>query len=135
MGRLEQLDIPQVLYAQPVSAFVADFVGLMNRVETEVVDGQVMVLGTRLPTLDGSIPAGHGVALVRPEQVRVAPDESGRARVVAVSFQGPISRATIRTDSGREVLAQLSGSAAHGLLEGAPVSLSVDATGLLVASA
>jgi putative spermidine/putrescine transport system ATP-binding protein len=134
-GRLEQLDVPQVLYAQPVSAFVADFVGLMNRVETEVVDGQVSVLGTRLPTLEGSVAAGRGVALVRPEQIRVVRDESGPARVVAVSFQGPVSRATIRTAQGSEVLAQLSGSAAHGLVEGAAVSLSVDADGLLVAAA
>ncbi|HEX8488977.1 MAG TPA: ABC transporter ATP-binding protein [Propionibacteriaceae bacterium] len=132
-GRLEQLDEPRVLYAQPVSAFVADFVGLMNRVATEVVDGQVTVLGSRLPTLAGSVASGRGLALVRPEQVRVTRDESASSRIISVSFQGPVSRARIRTADGTELLAQLSGSAAGGLAEGTPVALSVDAAALLVA--
>ena len=34
-GRLQQLDTPQELYAHPRNAFVADFVGLMNRVPTD----------------------------------------------------------------------------------------------------
>jgi putative spermidine/putrescine transport system ATP-binding protein len=131
-GRLEQLDEPQVLYAQPVNPFVADFVGLMNRVPATVADGQVRVLGSRLPTLAGSIGSGSGLALVRPEQVRMTRDDEGSARVVAVSFQGPVSRARIVTADGTEVLAQVSGSAAHGLVEGASVSVSVDAAGLLV---
>jgi putative spermidine/putrescine transport system ATP-binding protein len=122
-----------VLYAQPVSAFVADFVGLMNRVATEVVDGQVTVLGSRLPTLAGSVASGRGLALVRPEQVRVTRDESASSRIISVSFQGPVSRARIRTADGTELLAQLSGSAAGGLAEGTPVALSVDAAALLVA--
>ena len=132
-GRLEQLDEPRVLYAQPVSPFVADFVGLMNRVATEVVDGQVTVLGSRLPTLAGSVESGRGLALVRPEQVRVTRDESGSSRILSVSFQGPVSRARIRTADGTELLAQLSGSAAGGLAEGTAVGLSVDAAALLVA--
>jgi putative spermidine/putrescine transport system ATP-binding protein len=133
-GKLEQLDVPQVLYTQPVNPFVADFVGLMNRVAAEVVNGQATVLGTRLPTLGGSISSGSGLALVRPEQVRVSRDDAGSARVLAVSFQGPISRARIALAGGTEVLAQLSGSAATGLVEGARVELSVDASGLLIVS-
>ncbi|MET0695640.1 MAG: ABC transporter ATP-binding protein, partial [Propionibacteriaceae bacterium] len=133
-GKLEQLDAPEDLYARPVSAFVADFVGLMNRVAAEVVAGHVTVLGQRLPTLDGSISSGRGLALIRPEQVQVVRSDAGSARVIAVSFQGPISRARIRLADGAEVLAQLSGSAAQGLAEGTPVELSVDASGLLVAT-
>jgi putative spermidine/putrescine transport system ATP-binding protein len=131
-GRLEQLDVPEVLYAQPANAFVADFVGLMNRVSAEVADGQVTVLGQRLATLDGSIASGRGLALIRPEQVRVTPHPEGSARVLGVTFQGPISRARIHTGEGIEVLAQLSGSAARGLAGGTAVDVSIDASGLLV---
>ena len=134
-GKLEQLDTPQKLYAQPVSAFVADFVGLMNRVAGEVSGGQVTVLGQRLPILDGSIPSGPGLVLIRPEQLRVRPDDQGTARVTAVSFQGAISRARVTTADGTELLAQLSGSAASGLAEGAPVNLTIDAERVLVAAA
>jgi putative spermidine/putrescine transport system ATP-binding protein len=133
-GKLEQLDTPQRLYAQPVSAFVADFVGLMNRVVGEVSDGQVTVLGQRLPTLEGSITSGRGLALIRPEQLRVRRDDQGSARVTAVSFQGAMSRARITTADGTELLAQLSGSAADGLAEGSPVNLSIDADRVLVAA-
>lgn len=133
-GKLEQLDAPEMLYARPANPFVADFIGLMNRVSADVADGQVTVLGTRLPTLDGSVTAGRGLALIRPEQVRVTRDESGSARVVAVSFQGPISRATIRTADGSQVIAQLSGTAAQGLADGTAVDLGVDASHVLVAA-
>ncbi len=133
-GKLEQLDAPEVLYAQPVNAFVADFVGLMNRVSTDVVDGHVTVFGQRVPTLDGSIASGPGMALIRPEQLRLTRNETGSAHVTVVSFQGAISRARIRTADGAEVLVQLSGSAAHGLADGTAVDVSVDATGLLVSA-
>ena len=134
-GKLEQLDTPQKLYAQPVSAFVADFVGLMNRVAGEVSDGRITVLGQQFPTVEGSIASGPGLALIRPEQLRVRPDDGGSARVAAVSFQGAISRARITTADGTELLAQLGGSAADGLAVGSPVSLSIDAERLLVAAA
>jgi len=132
-GRLEQLDAPQVLYTRPVNAFVADFVGLMNRVPAEVSSGAATVLGRRLPVLEGSISSGRGMALIRPEQLQVIRSEAGKARVLAVSFQGPISRATIATGDGTEVVAQLAGSAAQGLVAGSAVELTVDAAGLLVA--
>ncbi len=131
-GRLEQLDAPEVLYSRPANPFVADFVGLMNRVQAEVVDGLVTVLGSRLPVLGGSIAAGRGLALIRPEQLRLTRTEDGSARVIRVLFQGATSRAWIRTDDGTEVLVQLSGSAAHGLAEGTAVDLDVDARQLLV---
>ena len=134
-GKLEQLDTPQKLYAQPVSAFVADFVGLMNRVAGEVSDGQVTVLGQRLSTLEGSITTGRGLVLIRPEQLRVRAAPEGSARVDGVSFQGAISRARVTTADGTELLAQLSGSEAVGLAEGSPVDLVIDAERVLVAAA
>ena len=133
-GRLEQLDAPQVLYSRPVNAFVADFVGLMNRLPAQVEDGTATVLGQRVRLLEGSITSGTGLALVRPEQLQVARSDAGSARVLTVSFQGAISRATIATADGSEVLAQLAGSAAQGLSAGAAVDVRVDAAALLVAA-
>jgi putative spermidine/putrescine transport system ATP-binding protein len=132
LGRLEQLDPPEVLYARPVNPFVANFVGLMNRVPAEVNDGLIAVLGHRVPALAGSITAGRGLALIRPEQLKLSHAQQGSARVVDVSFQGATSRAWVRTGDGAKVLVQLSGSAAHGLAEGTPVDLVVDASELLV---
>ncbi len=133
-GTLQQLDTPQALYARPANAFVADFVGLMNRIPAEVRDGTVSVLGTRLPTLDGSIGSGAGVALLRPEQLRITPDPDGAAEVVDLIFSGAVSRARIRTPQGQELVAQLSGSAADGIRPGVRVDVGLDADRLLVAA-
>ena len=131
-GRLQQLDTPQELYAHPRNAFVADFVGLMNRVPTEVADGRAVVLGVGVGTVDGSITAGRGTALVRPEQLLVRPDPTGTAEVVAVRFSGAISRVHVRTSDGAELVAQVIGSALGGLTVGARCSLGLDADRLLV---
>jgi putative spermidine/putrescine transport system ATP-binding protein len=131
-GRLQQLDTPQELYAHPRNAFVADFVGLMNRVPTTVADGRAVVLGVGVGTVDGSVTAGAGTALVRPEQLLVRPDEGGSAEVVLVQFSGAISRVRVRTADGSELVSQITGSALGGLTVGARCSLGLDAERLLV---
>ncbi|MBA8793778.1 putative spermidine/putrescine transport system ATP-binding protein [Friedmanniella endophytica] len=130
-GVLQQLDTPQELYAHPVNAFVADFVGLMNRVPAEVADGRVRLLGTEVATLDGSVTDGAGVALLRPEQLTVRPDPDGTAEVVDVMFSGAVSRLRLRAGE-QELVSQLSGSALSGLSAGTRVRLGVDAERLLV---
>ncbi len=65
-GRLEQLAAPAELYANPATPFVAEFVGLNNKVPAEVSAGQVQLLGASVPALPGSIDTGAGLAMVRP---------------------------------------------------------------------
>ena len=77
-GRLEQIAAPAELYSQPATPFVADFVGLNNKIPCEVSDGRARILGLSLPTLTGSIPSGSGRAMVRPEAVTVDPDPGRR---------------------------------------------------------
>jgi putative spermidine/putrescine transport system ATP-binding protein len=69
----EQLGTPADVYLRPATAFLADFVGLSNRLPGRL-DGDGVVLGTRLPTVS---PAGRGpdvTALVRQESIEVVPD-------------------------------------------------------------
>ena len=88
-GRLEQLDSPQRLYAQPASAFVADFVGLMNRVEATV--GRRSGHGARTR---GRHPRRLGRAPDRawpwsgPNSSGSSPTPRAPREVTAVSFQG-----------------------------------------------
>ena len=131
-GRLQQLDTPQELYAHPRNAFVADFVGLMNRVPTVVSDGRADVLGVAVGVVDGSVDHGPGTALVRPEQLLVRPDAQGSAEVLFVQFSGAISRVRVRTADGSELVSQITGSALGGLTVGARCSLGLDADRLLV---
>src|SRR6202012_694581 len=75
-GRIEQLASPTEVYPRPATSFVAEFVGLSNRLDGEVRGGEVTVRGRTLPLVDRNVPDGPVVALVRPEAVTMAADSS-----------------------------------------------------------
>ena len=97
-GRLEQVAAPAELYARPATAFVAEFVGTMNRLPGE--------LGRRRHGRPSSAPpspaqdardAGPGPVdvLVRPENLTVAAAEGGNGIVTARTFLGAVTRVTV----------------------------------------
>ncbi len=130
-GRLEQLAAPADLYANPATPFVADFVGLNNKVAATVSGGTAALLGVSVPALPGSVDGG-GVAMVRPESITVTADRAGAATVSSVSFLGAISRVNVALPDGATVSAQMASSAARGLAPGDPVRIGLDADGVLV---
>ncbi|MFI7413038.1 ABC transporter ATP-binding protein [Streptomyces sp. NPDC049627] len=132
-GRLEQCAAPAELYGRPATAFVAEFVGTMSRIPGTLKGAEVEVLGRRLP-VDGEAPAqGEVDVLVRPEAVRVRPEETGDARVVATAFLGAAVRVTVRLGDGTEVKADLPVHEAVGLGTGSAVSVSLPERPVLVA--
>jgi putative spermidine/putrescine transport system ATP-binding protein len=131
-GRLEQLAAPADLYTHPATPFVAGFVGLNNKVPAEVSQGTALVLGSRVPVLEGSIDAGPGVAMVRPESVTVTADAGGSDRVVNVEFLGPFSRVHLSTRDGVALVTQMSSSQARAFGPGNPVTVGVEPAGVLV---
>jgi putative spermidine/putrescine transport system ATP-binding protein len=107
-GRLEQLAAPAEVYLRPASAFVADFVGLSNRLPGRLDGDAVSVLGARLPLVQAAAGGPEVTALVRPESVEVVPDTDGPGRVVSTTFLGPTSR--VRVAIGETVVtAQVTG--------------------------
>jgi putative spermidine/putrescine transport system ATP-binding protein len=134
-GRLDQIAPPTELYARPATRFVAEFVGLSNRLSTEVGSGRATVLGSQVGLLDGSIDRGAGHALVRPESVRVSATGEGveaNARVVSVAFLGPFSRVQCRLDDGQIVTSQFPSSQAARFAQEEQVRVDVDAEAVLV---
>jgi putative spermidine/putrescine transport system ATP-binding protein len=134
-GRLEQLAAPADLYANPTTPFVAQFVGLTNKVPAQVTDGRAELFGTSVPALAGSITSGAGMALVRPESVEMSPDEAGDATVSSVAFLGPISRVHVTVPDGAVLTAQMSSHQASDFAVGERVRLSVEPSGVLVVAA
>jgi putative spermidine/putrescine transport system ATP-binding protein len=121
-GRLEQLGVPADVYLKPATAFVADFVGLSNRLPGRMDGDTVEVLGTRLPVVS---PGGRGpaaTALIRPESVEVIPDPDGRGRVLTASFLGPTSRVTVALGETL-VVAQVDSGRIGALVAGTPVRI------------
>ena len=137
-GRLDQLAPPTEVYARPATAFVAEFVGLTNRLPGTVSSGSVNVRGHDLPLVDQSTPPGRVTALVRPEAVTLATDGAGQdgpltGTVIATTFLGATSRVTV--DLGdTTVLAQLGTSEASALTAGSRVTLSIRPDPVLVSS-
>jgi len=137
-GRLDQLAPPTEVYSRPATSFVAEFVGLSNRLPGEVRSGEVTVRGCTLPLVEHDVPEGQVVALVRPEAVTLAShtsEESGPlvGTVIAVTFLGATSRVTV--DLGdTTILAQLSTSDASALPAGSRVALTIRPDPVLVSS-
>ncbi|MGG7507861.1 ABC transporter ATP-binding protein [Plantibacter sp. YIM 135249] len=132
-GVIEQIGTPEELYSRPVSPFVADFIGLSNRIPGELEAGGIRVLGQWLPVL-GDVPAAEAVvALVRPEDIGFedvpahaadaqaaggdadagATDELSEeaadatsAVVLTSSFLGPVRRTTVQLADGTLVAVQ-----------------------------
>ncbi|WP_430784435.1 ABC transporter ATP-binding protein [Actinoplanes sp. G11-F43] len=122
-GRLEQLAPPSEVYLRPATPFVADFVGISNRLPGTVDGDTVEVLGTRLP-LVGTHPAGSATALIRPEAVEVTPDPEATATVLTSSFLGSLSRVTV-TVGDHLVIAQVPSGRLPELTHGTPVRLTI----------
>jgi putative spermidine/putrescine transport system ATP-binding protein len=134
-GRLEQLAAPAELYANPATPFVAEFVGLNNKIPAQVSAGQAHLLGASVPMLQGSIGSGAGLAMVRPESVTVSADAAGTSRVTSVAFLGPISRVYCTLHDGTVVGAQMASSKARVFNPGDVATVGVEPTGVLVVDA
>ncbi|GAA1876483.1 ABC transporter ATP-binding protein [Asanoa iriomotensis] len=119
-GRLEQIGSPEDIYRSPATPFVAEFVGLSNRLPGRVTGDVVEVLDAKLP-LVGAVHSGPVTALVRPESVDVTADPTGTGRVVAVSFLGPTARVTVSLPDDAIVVAQLESARLPELPPGTPV--------------
>ena len=100
-GRIAQAGTPQEIYHRPATAFVAEFIGTMNRVTGEVVDGHLVWASGRIP-LPSSPPAAvqsgeHHHFMFRPEDTRiVSPGEHHlEATIVSSFFLGDHTRLVV----------------------------------------
>jgi len=127
-GHLEQLGPPTVVYSRPATPFVAEFVGLTNRMPGAVKDRAVEVRGAKLPLVQPDAPDGPVTALVRPEAVSLVTDGAMEGplvgTVIAVAFLGAISRVTVDL-GGLTVLAQMPTSQASETPAGTRVRLTL----------
>ncbi len=126
-GRLEQVGPPSEIYQRPATSFVANFVGLSNRLGGRYRAGAVEVLGAALPLIDPAGAPADGTAvtaLIRPEAVDVVvADVAGSARVLATSFLGPTSRVTLALADDTILTAQIASSRVPDLSPGTPVQV------------
>jgi iron(III) transport system ATP-binding protein len=133
-GRLIQLGTPRELYRQPADRFVAEFVGISNIVPVEIVaagrdDATIRVFGKTLRSRRPPSHTANSTSLVlRPEALRILPEgaEGTPARVVNMTYVGPIARYVVAVDGDTEQLLTVdlyNPGPEEFFPEGAPVSL------------
>ena len=97
-GRILQVGTPAEIYFHPANRFVADFVGLANFIEGEVVDAHhVNVTGLVVTVTQPISGRGRVTLVVRPEMVRLlsagAADRPAlQGRIAAAAFLGSLTR-------------------------------------------
>jgi spermidine/putrescine transport system ATP-binding protein len=121
-GNVEQIGTPTEIYDRPASVFVAGFIGQANlwpgrqtgRANRDYVE--VDVLGSTLRARPGDItiePGGKATVMVRPERVRVSVAQptgdvsAVPAKVVDLTFQGPVLRLSLEAPDGSPILAHV----------------------------
>ncbi len=105
-GRLEQLDTPSVVYREPKTAFVAQFVGVTNSVEAKA-EGQTVVVNGVTVAATHDQPSGSDVrVIVRPEDIGVSAHDGTQGKIVGdvltQSFLGPVTRISVKV--GEQIL-------------------------------
>ncbi|HET6187518.1 MAG TPA: ABC transporter ATP-binding protein, partial [Trebonia sp.] len=137
-GRLEQVADPSELYSRPATAFVAEFVGTMNRLAGELTGpGTVTVLGASCAVIEGGPASGPTSGpvdvLVRPEGLTVAPASGGNGIVSGRTFLGAITRVAVLLSGDTEVRVDLASAAALAIPPGTSVQVGLPAAPVLVA--
>jgi len=134
-GRLEQIAAPDALYTDPATAFVAEFVGVMNRIPGELQAGdQVTALGSTIP-VRGHRPVQSAVdVLVRPEGLRLEVVENGNGIVTTRTFLGSVTRVGVQLSGDVAVQVDRPSAEAAALAPGASVAVSLPAQPVLVAA-
>jgi len=77
-GRIEQVDVPDKLYAEPASAFVHEFLGESVRFECIVGQGRARISGLPDAIAATDCPPGPAIALIRPHEIGCVPGRDQR---------------------------------------------------------
>jgi putative spermidine/putrescine transport system ATP-binding protein len=139
-GKLEQIAAPDELYAHPATAFVAEFVGVMNRLPGVLSgDGTVRVLDVVVPVssqapaaslLDGSSQVD---VLVRPEGLSASVAEGGNGIVTTRTFLGSVTRLGVLLSGDVTVQVDKPSTIAAAIAPGTSVAVTLPSDPVLVA--
>ena len=136
-GRIVQIGTPRTIYEEPADTYVADFLGVSNLMEVEVVERgpgsqcRVKLGETALAVERGEVDAlGPAHALIRPERVRIEPygrdGQVGPNRVPAkierLVFLGASTQVMLRLAPGTPLQAVVPNDGTEATLsQGTPV--------------
>jgi putative spermidine/putrescine transport system ATP-binding protein len=126
-GRIEQVAAPDEMYRRPATAFVAEFVGTMNRLPSRIDGDGVTVLGrrARVRNLEGRTTGTAVDVMVRPEELKVEVASHAAGVVTTKTFLGSITRVGVLLDGDTAVLIDMPSEAASHIDMGAAVEVTL----------
>ncbi len=132
-GRIMQIGTPREVYEEPADTYVADFLGVSNLMEVEVVERRPGT-GCQIRLGEAALVAGRGEvdglgpahAVIRPERVRIEPyGSAGPNRVPAMVerlvFHGAATQVMLRFGPGVPLQALVQNDGDISLAQGTPV--------------
>src|SRR4051812_15811659 len=143
-GRIRQLGTPEEVYQEPLTEFVADFLGVANLLDIDCLSDTGLVRSVRFGEfkLEAQAPAGHeagpGRAVIRPECVELAePGLTGANRVPGMIdrtvFLGSTTQVMVRLPQGAVVQSLVTNTSARDTLTtGQPVTVCLPSQSLRV---
>jgi putative spermidine/putrescine transport system ATP-binding protein len=137
-GKLEQIAAPDELYEHPATAFVAEFVGIMNRIPAEWQgSGMVTCVSCTVPVKGDSVPDPGGDSavdvLVRPEGLTMEVAQNGNGIVTTKTFLGSVTRVGVLLSGDVTVQIDKPSAEAATLAPGTSVSVTLPPEPVLVA--
>jgi len=144
-GRIVQIGAPREVYEEPHDTYVADFLGVSNLMEVDVVERgpgqrcQLKVGEAALVADRGDVEGlGPAHAVIRPERVRIEPygsagDNRVPAMVERLVFLGAATQVMLRLGAGMPLQALVQNDGEQtGLAQGSPVHVYLPSDGLRV---
>jgi spermidine/putrescine transport system ATP-binding protein len=143
-GLIMQLGTPEDVYREPVSEFVADFLGVTNLLDVDCLTGSGTTRSIRFGefTLEAQVPADHaagtGRAVIRPECIEILEaGATGSNRVPGMIdrsvFLGATTQVAIRLPHGAVLSALITNSRTReDLATGVPVTVGLPSDSLRV---
>jgi putative spermidine/putrescine transport system ATP-binding protein len=129
-GDVAQVGSPRDIYFKPRNAFVAGFIGTVNRLHGRVTDGQLTVTGGSLPFTGAT---GKAEVLFRPEEAQVCPisDANLVGKVETSYFLGDRTKILISDISDESIVIETSGRDQY--LKGDSIGIYVQSENLILA--
>lgn len=136
-GSLLQLGTPESVYSQPVNPTVARFIGTTNEIPVQVASHKAHLFDSQYEISPASVYSPSSIkriALVRPEEIKLnkTSDDSGNARILAISFLGPTSTLELTLAQGLLVKATMSSKEASTFAINESVGVVVTSPSLLI---
>ncbi len=100
-GRIEQVGTPREVYENPANPFVFDFLGSVNRIPCQLGRGGSR---TAIDLRDVTITGQTKLAFVRPHDIALEPQASGRGTVRFVGTTGPLARIEVEVSGAPNLI-------------------------------